>query len=203
MKGDDRVAPRRKFLKENIIQTAYEIVKEEGFESINARRIAKELNSSVQPIFHNFATMEELKKEVYEKVYQKYKEYMLRGVEKEKDYKQMGISYIQFAKDYPEFFKIIFMQKTNLNAEKFVMADAIGDDIIKKGQLLTGLPYEEQKKFHVKVWIFTHGIATLVATKTVEFTDLEISELLEKTVREMAIGYIREKKGGKKSESCH
>lgn len=196
------MAPRRKFLKEDIIQIAYEIVKEEGLESINARRVAKELNSSVQPIFHNFATMEELKKEVYEKIYQKYKEYMLSGVEKEKAYKQMGISYIQFAKDYPEFFKIIFMQKTNLDAEKFVMADAIGDDIIKKGQLLTGLSYEEQKKFHVKVWIFTHGIATLVATKTVEFTDLEISELLEKTVREMVIGYIS-KKGGMKSESCH
>ncbi|MCI9177146.1 MAG: WHG domain-containing protein [Clostridia bacterium] len=39
------------------------------------------------------------------------------------------------------------------------MTDSAGDDIIKAGQKLTGLSYEEQKKFHVKVWIFTHGIA--------------------------------------------
>ena len=44
----------------------------------------------------------------------------------------MGISYIKFAKDYPEFFKIIFMQKTDLNAENFVMSDKVGDNVIKQ-----------------------------------------------------------------------
>ena len=33
-----------------------------------------------------------------------------------------------------------------------------------------------------KMWIFTHGIACLLATKTVKFTDEEIEELLVSTV---------------------
>ena len=53
---------------------------------------------------------------------------------------------------------------------------------------LTGFSYEEQKKFHVKVWIFTHGIATLLATNTVKMSDKEIDELLETTVRAMLVG---------------
>ena len=57
----------------------------------------------------------------------------------------------------------------------------------------SGLSYDEQTKFHVKVWVFTHGIACLVATRTVQFTDNEIAELLESTVRQMLVGY----KGGK------
>ena len=48
--------PIRKFKREDIIDTAYNIVKDEGFGSINARRIAKELGCSIQPIFHNFST---------------------------------------------------------------------------------------------------------------------------------------------------
>ena len=44
-------------------------------------------------------------------------------------YKQMGLSYIKFASDYPEFFKILFMQKTTLNANDFVVNDAIGEDV--------------------------------------------------------------------------
>ena len=44
---------------------------------------------------------------------------------------------------------------------------------------------EEQKKFHVKVWIFTYGIACLLATRTVKFTDEEIEELLVSTVDAM------------------
>lgn len=134
--------------------------------------------------------MEELKKEVYEKIYAKYQEYMLSGIDEDKAYKKMGLSYIKFAKDYPEFFKIIFMQKTNLNVENFMMADSMGDNVIKAGQVLTGLSFEEQKQFHIKVWIFTHGIACLVATKTIKISDEEISKLLEDTVIEMIKGYI-------------
>ncbi len=186
--------PIPKFSKKDIVQCSYEIVKKEGFAKLNARRIAAELGCSVQPIFHNFTSMEELNKEVYKCIYQKYKAYMLSGKEKENPYKQMGISYIEFASDYPEFFKILFMQKTTLNANDFVVNDAIGEDVIKTGQTLTGLSYEEQKKFHVKVWIFTHGIACLVATKTIQFTQEEIEELLAKSVKEMLIGYIKERK---------
>lgn len=186
--------PRQiKFKKEDVLDVAYELVKNGGFDALNARSIAAKLHSSVHPIFKHFNDMEELKKAVYEKAYLKYKEYMLSGIKEENPYKKMGLSYIKFAKDYPEFFKIIFMQKTKLNAEKFVMADNIGDDVIKSGQILTGLSFEEQKKFHVKVWIFTHGIACLVATKTVEFSEKEIDRLLGNTVLEMLKGYKFEK----------
>lgn len=186
--------PVKKYTKEDIINVAYNIVKNEGYEGVNARRIARELGCSVQPIFHNFSSMDELNKEVYVKIYDKYKEYMISGKDnKENAYKHMGLAYIKFAKDYPEFFKILFMQKTDLSAESIVINDDMGNDVIKTGQILTGLSYEEQTKFHVKVWIFTHGIACLVATKTVQFTDNEIADLLESTVRQMLVGY----KGGK------
>ena len=177
--------PIRKFKREDIIDTAYNIVKDEGFESINARRIAKEMGCSIQPIFHNFATMNELNKAVYDMISDKCREYMIKHSDKERSYKEMGLGYISFAKDYPEFFKAIFMQKTDLDAESFIMSDFIADDIIKVGQSFTGYDYEEQKKFHVKVWIFTHGIACLLATRTVKFTDEEIEELLVSTVDAM------------------
>lgn len=186
--------PVRKFQKEDIIDTTYEIVKNEGFENVNARRIAKELNCSIQPVFHNFETMEELNKAVYEKIYNTYKEYIMKCVNKEKPYKEMGISYIKFAKDYPEFFKIIFMKETTLNAENFMMEDTVSNDIIKAGQTFTGLSYEEQKKFHLKVWIFTHGLSCLVATKTIKMSDNEIEELLSSTVWNIYLGF---KKGDK------
>lgn len=187
--------PIRKYTKEEIINTTYDIVKKEGFENVNARRIAHELGCSVQPIFHNFTSMEELNKEVYKKIYQKYQEYMLKGKEnKDNPYKQMGLSYIAFASDNPELFKILFMQKTDKNASDFILVDSMGNDVLKVGQTLTGLSFEEQKKFHVRVWIFTHGIACLVATKTIQFSASEISELLGNTVRQMLIGYKIEKR---------
>ena len=80
------------------------------------------------------------------------------------------------------------MGRTEMTAEKFISNDDIGIDIIKKGMEFTGFSYEEQKKFHVKVWIFTHGIATLVATRTVTLSDDEIDLLLTDTVKAMVRG---------------
>lgn len=177
------------FTRDIVINTTYELIKNEGIESVNARRIAKELKSSVHPIFRHFKDMEELKSVVYEKIYEKYCEYMLSGINNENAYKQMGLSYIKFAKDYPEFFKIIFMQKTNLNAEKFIITNAVSKEAIEAGQKLSNLSFKQQEEFHKKVWIFTHGIACLVATKTIEFSEEEISELLGSTVLEMLKGY--------------
>lgn len=191
--------PITRFTKDQIIDISYQIVKKEGMKSLNARRIAKELNCSVQPIFHNFASMNDLKEALYKKIYQTYEKYMLTYNEKENVYKQMGLSYIKFAKDYPEFFKIMFMQKTNLNAESFMMSNHIGENVIEAGRKLTGLTKEEQSKFHIKVWFFTHGIACLVSNNTIKINDKEIEELLSNTVLEMLKGYQlkKEEENGK------
>ena len=184
--------------KEDIVNSAFEIVKEKGVEGLNAREVAKRLNCSIQPIFYQFATMEELKKAVYEKIYALYKEYMLSGENTENSYRAMGKSYVRFAKDYPVFFKILFMQQTEMNKDNYAKIDQLGDKIIETGRKFTGLIFEEQKEFHLKVWIFTHGIATLIVTGTIKLNDNEIDELIGSSVRQMLIGYKKERGENKK-----
>ena len=184
--------------KEDIVNSAFEIVKEKGVEGLTAREVAKRLNCSIQPIFYQFATMEELKKAVYEKIYALYKEYMLSGENTENSYRAMGKSYVRFAKDYPVFFKILFMQQTEMNKDNYAKIDQLGDKIIETGRKFTGLTFEEQKEFHLKVWIFTHGIATLIVTGTIKLNDNEIDELIGSSVRQMLIGYKKERGENKK-----
>ena len=45
----------RKINKDDIIRVCLDIVRKDGINGINARRVAKELNCSVQPIFFNFS----------------------------------------------------------------------------------------------------------------------------------------------------
>lgn len=182
--------PIRKFSKEDIINSTYEIVKEKGFKEVNARKIAHELGCSVQPIFHNFTSMEELNKVIYNNIYKLYSDNMLNAAKRENlAYKEIGLAYIEFAKEHSEFFKMIFMKETNMNADTFMASGGPIKDIIEAGMILTKLSYEEQKLFHKKVWIFTHGIACLVATKTIKISEKEIEELLSTTVLEMLEGF--------------
>lgn len=187
--------PIKKIDKEDILDVAYNIVLNEGINGISARRIASLLGTSVQPIFTHFASMEELNKELYVKIYNLYQDMMINASkEKDKPYKAMGLAYINFAAKYPEFFKLIFMQQTNLKAIDFITADSAGNKVLEVGAYLTGLSSKEQEIFHTKVWIFTHGLACLAATKTIKISEEEISQLLEDTVRQMLIGMKEERK---------
>ena len=55
--------PLQRTGKDQIINAAFDIVREEGFCNLNARAIAKKLGVSTQPIFSNFKNMEDLKRE--------------------------------------------------------------------------------------------------------------------------------------------
>ena len=173
-----------KFLKEDIIEAACAVVKKEGLSAINARRVAKELGCSVQPIFYQFENMEDLKQATIAHIRKIYQSYMIEGSKEELAYRGMGLAYIRFAKDYPDFFKVLFMGDSKISPTEFIEKDNMGNQILEKGAEFTGYDRTEQEAFHLKVWIFTHGIASMVATGTVAFTEEQIEELLTDTVRQ-------------------
>lgn len=165
--------------KEDILNVAYEIVREKGIQFVNARAIAEKLNSSVQPIFSQFTNMEELKLALKEKVLETYREYISKDLECENPYFQMGKNYIKFAKEEPELFNMLFMTThSNLTPDIFASNDKSFDQIQKNAKASTKLSDEAVKQFHFKMWIFGHGIATLVANNTCKFTDEQIDSLL-------------------------
>ena len=167
-----------KIKKEDILNSAYDIVKLKGMQFVNARAIAKKLNSSVQPIFSKFKNMEELKRELIEKALKTYREYINSNLNCKYPYGQMGKNYIRFAKDEPNLFNMLFSNQTNLTLDKFACSDCSFDRILKCAKESTKLPDTCVVDFHLKMWIFVHGIATLVANNTCRLTDEQIDELL-------------------------
>lgn len=82
------------------------------------------------------------------------------------------------------------MQERKMNIDEFIQADIevtenVMESIIKKFDISK----EDLKKFHIQVWIYSHGLACLVATKTVDFSDDEIREQLLNTVQQLFRGY--------------
>ena len=162
--------PKAKVTKEDIVNAAVGIVRQQGDQAINARVLADALNCSTQPIFSNFSTMEELHLAVIEKAGAVYNDYIAREVAAGKypAYKASGMAYIRFAKEEKELFKLLYMcdragQPHPEDAESFnQMADMIKNS--------TGMETEQTRLFHLEMWAYVHGIATMFATG---FLDLE------------------------------
>ncbi len=169
-----------KIQKEDILNAAFEIVRKQGIEKLNVREIAKKINCSVQPIYYQFKNFEELQKELYVKIEKYFYNFLMGHTNKEIPvYKQIGINYINFARKEGKLFKILFMTENSLTLKEFVAKD--GEDFSKLAKYInisTKLSDDDLKEFHIKMWIFTHGIATLVASNTCNLTDEQISKLL-------------------------
>ena len=162
--------PKAKVTKEDIINAAVDIVRESGSQAINARTVASVLNCSTQPIFSNFATMDELRLAVVEKADVLCQEYMQREVENKKYpiYKANGMAYIRFAKEEKELFKLLYMRDRSceLIPEATEQTDRM-ESIVHNN---TGLSGVDAKLFHLEMWAYVHGIATMFATS---FFDLD------------------------------
>ena len=107
--------PKVKVTRENIIDTAVELVRAGGIQTVNARDVAGVLQCSTQPIFSNFATMDELRQAVIEKAEDLFCVFMQQEAAKGiyPSYKASGMAYIRFAKEEKELFKLLYMRERN------------------------------------------------------------------------------------------
>lgn len=169
-----------KITKEMILNTAFEIAREKGFENISNRELAKKMNCSIRPIYYQFKNVEELNKELYKKIERYFYEFLMDNmIEDVPLYKQIGINYIKFAIAENNLFKFLFMTETKDEPSAFITTDEKGfEEVVKAIKISTKLSDKDIKSFHIKMWIFAHGIATLSATKSVKFTDEQIQDLL-------------------------
>ena len=156
--------PKVKVTKEDIINAAVDIVRNSGAQAINARTIASALNCSTQPVFSNFATMDELRLAVVEKADILCQEYMQREVESGEfpTYKANGMAYIRFAKEEKELFKLLYMR--DRSGELIPEGSELTDEMESIVQNNTGLSGADAKLFHLEIWAYVHGIAAMFAT---------------------------------------
>ena len=166
--------------KEMILDAAFEIVRKDGMEKLSNRELANKLNCSIRPIYYQFENVEEMQKELYLKIEQYFYKFILENmVEGIPKYKQVGINYIKFAKKEKKLFQTLFMTDVGLTPDAFVLK--AGEDykeIEKFIKISANIKEEDIKDFHTKMWIFCHGIATLVANDTIKLTDNQIQDLL-------------------------
>ena len=164
--------------KEAIIEAGFEIIRKKGIDGVNAREVARILNCSVQPIFYRFKNMEELKKELLDYSLDYYRKFLLDFKGDTPKYRQIGLNYIRFAREEANVYKFIFMGDYQIKIEEFAFFDKSYTEVEKTLQIQNELSTEMAKKFHLKMWLFVHGIACLIATNTCIFTEEEISVLL-------------------------
>ena len=162
--------PQMKVTNEDIVNAAVDIVRQRGAHSLNARTVASVLNCSTQPVFSHFATMDQLRLAVVKQADILCQEYMEKEVASGRfpDYKANGMAYIRFAKEEKELFKLLYMR--DRSGESISNESALYDQMVTLVLNNTCLDDTGAKLFHLEMWAYVHGIATMFATG---FLDLD------------------------------
>lgn len=173
--------PKAKFEKNEIIDAALKIVKEQGITALTARSLGKELGSSPRPIFTVFRSMEEVQTELIAKANSVYAEYVKKGLNSVLAFKGVGTQYILFAINEPKLFQVLFMseQKTVLSLSNVLpVIEEHYEEILESIRSGYSIDGGNAERLYRHLWIYVHGIATLCATKTCRFSADEISAMM-------------------------
>lgn len=161
--------PKAKISKEMILNTVLDITRETGFEAVNARSIANKLQCSTRPIFTCYENMDKLKTEFLAFAYEYYEQYTAdhAASANSSPYLILPLSYIAFAQEETHLFKLLFINDMDLEmteAEDFYKEI----DNEKKAAIFSetiGIELERAKVIFLDLFLYTHGIAVLTATK--------------------------------------
>ena len=185
--------PKVKITREDIIQTALELVRAGGEATLNARLIAAALRCSTQPVFSNFATMEELQRAVLEAGYEFYLNFLKKETESGQypTYKAMGWGYIRFAYEEKELFKLLFMRDRGGAALEPTRDFEQSVALIMEA---TGLSHRRATQMHMEIWAYVHGIAVMLATSFLQLEWEMISDMTSDVYHGLRMRHIQEEK---------
>ena len=170
--------PKIKFTREEILSAAMDLTRERGFDGVTARDLGARLGTSAKPVYRAFASMNELKQAVVAEAWRLYDQYCDRETAQGRypPYKAMGMAYIRFAREERELFRLLFMRdRTGEPAGAEENSYLAGVALV---QAQTGKTEAQASLFHAEMWIFVHGIATMLATSYQQWDDELISRML-------------------------
>jgi len=174
-----------------ILDTAFEMTREEGFANVTARRVAAKAGCSTQPIFRVYKNMDELWSAVYGRAVEYFQDYYDKFQRVGKaPFSNMGMAYILFAREEKNLFRLLFLNDGEQIRKKsmYELLNGSAGHVVYEINLAKAAGCADPGELFMKMWIFIHGAACMSLTGDYDLADEQTVELLEQSYRDFAAG---------------
>lgn len=186
----------KKVSREEIIDAAVDVLREGGFDSINARSVAKKLGCSTQPIYLSFQNMEELKAIMSERAIAMHTQHVRDILRKQDDkdscyshysrYSSYGMGFVKFAAEEKQMFRWLYLDGKQFGPYR---NDVLLPEIIQVIVEEFGYKEEIAQNLHQDMMYYSYGLAILANTDHLHMTDTELLEAFRREFRALAAYY--------------
>ena len=175
--------------KEHIVKVAVKMVNDDGWDSVNARSLAKRLGVSTKPLYRIYNNMDEIKEDIYKEISRQYDEFITSRVDNKKALITLCIAYVEFAQEYKNLFISLFLSN-NLHWQSFenVLDEKWNQSTIINLVNKHGYSFDEAKHLFINMWLYANGLATLIATNEIVIEEKEILIKLVKNYKMLTQG---------------
>jgi len=177
------MSPKQKFSKEDVLKTAFTLVREQGIDALNARGIAKMLRSSTQPVFSYYENMADLKADLFAMVNEYHSRYFDKVETDENLFVNIGMAYIDFAIEEPNLFRMMFMSNgfsgTTLSDFFTNCNDGCNEHLTNAISKVVDPNLPESNRMFIDIWLYAHGIASMLVMNQLPTPRGEIESMLK------------------------
>lgn len=177
--------PQKRIFREDILEAAADLVRQEGPAALSVRNIAKKLGCSTQPVYSEFENMETLREELTARV----RERCLR--EDAGSYKQVALSFLQFARREKNLFQLVYLRR-RVEGERF-FEDPNEAQTIRKLQVNLELTARQAAEMYRRMQYYCYSMAVMMATGYLNFSEEEVSRELTEYYR-IILSYYKQTK---------
>ncbi|MBQ1771822.1 MAG: TetR/AcrR family transcriptional regulator [Clostridia bacterium] len=174
--------PKTRVTAEMIVDAAVEVVRQNGYQNINARTVSDRLHCSTQPVMYHFSSIDSLKRAAYRKADRLHSEYMMSTPPGQDPILGIGLNYVRFAVEEPQLFRFLFQSGYAEQSSFLEMVDSKElVPMLEAMQKGTGLSMKKTRNVFITVALFAHGYASIIANNHLEYDEKLIAEHLECT----------------------
>ncbi len=164
----------------DILDTAFAMAREEGFDNVTARKVAAKAGCSTQPIFRVYRNMDELWKAVYEKAVLFFQDYYdLFPRTGSKPFSNLGMAYIAFAREEKHLFRLLFLSEPAGKKSLYEVLNGEKGNVLAEINRAAAMGCGDPQGMFMRMWLFIHGAACMSLTGDYDLSDAETKQLLE------------------------
>ena len=165
-----------------ILEAALKILIRDGYAAVNIKTIASEIGCSTQPVVWHFENMDGLRQALSEYAGEyAAKKTFLDSRNKVESFEFMGRAYVKMALKEPNLFKYLYLGESPMGRPydlKGIARDKKNKEMISRIAEQTGLNEEQVIRFVRNTLIYSHGVATMVATGVFKGTEKEMMAMI-------------------------
>jgi AcrR family transcriptional regulator len=177
--------PKTKYPRDEVIKAAVSVVEENGLRSLTARSVAVKLGSSTAPVYHHFATMDELALSVMKDSQRVLLEYTSRP-HTDRVFLNMGTGVALFACEHRRLYRALMLEGDSYRDIIHEFLGMLESDMTKDTRFAS-LSDAERRALLGKMWTFTHGLASLICVGLIKDCN---QDFIVKTLMDMGADVI-------------